>query len=433
MGLWLSGGCRIIGNFPIVGTEPTFDTNGGTASGQYNYFVQPIGSSLGGSAGTWYGPVWFIGRGQPPNGTDSITLEWPSIELIDAFYNQSIGNLTWNVYSTTGNTTAAPYGNGNFLVASGITGSCGTNGMCSTVDTQAARGNITIPAQTLIPHAWFWPADIATNGTIVSDTVYGHIVGSQGVNVSSPVQISPTCQGGGVSSERSPGVVSCLTSNNINQATLLLNTNGQATGSKGRVNFGPNQNCPNDWFTLYDSNFFKTTATAGERPLADAGDSGIGCGASGDISQHAANSISNVIGALPTGSNAQEQLTASGKTFTVPVTLPTLNTSTHCAAAGTSANPSVASCSAAPAGFFSCATAASTGTCTVQTTAVTANSTIHVQADASVTISGVTCNTTADSGLTAPRIASKVAGTSFTINLGTFTGNPECYSYFFVD
>jgi hypothetical protein len=213
----------------------------------------------------------------------------------------------------------------------------------------------------------------------------------------------------------------------------LLNTNGQATGSKGRVNFGPNQNCPNDWFTLYDSNFFKTTATAGERPLADAGDSGIGCGASGDISQHSATSISNVIGALPTGSNAQEQLTASGKTFTVPVTLPTLNTSTHCAAAGTSANPSVASCSAAPAGFFSCATAASTGTCTVQTTAVTANSTIHVQADASVTISGVTCNTTADSGLTAPRIASKVAGTSFTINLGTFTGNPECYSYFFVD
>jgi hypothetical protein len=40
----------------------------------------------------------------------------------------------------------------------------------------------------------------------------------------------------------------------------------------------------------------------------------------------------------------------------------------------------------------------------------------------------VTCNTTADAP-TAPRIASISNGVSFTINLGTFSTNPECYFY----
>ncbi|MGA9777386.1 MAG: hypothetical protein WBS33_03850 [Verrucomicrobiia bacterium] len=107
-----------------------------------------------------------------------------------------------------------------------------------------------------------------------------------------------------------------------------------------------------------------------------------------------------------------------------------LPATTQCAAAGSAANPSVASCSGAQAGLFSCATNASTGTCVVHTTAVTANSTILIQPDASLGAAlSVTCNTTADSGLTSPRIAARNAGTSFTLNLGTFTSNPECFSY----
>lgn len=103
---------------------------------------------------------------------------------------------------------------------------------------------------------------------------------------------------------------------------------------------------------------------------------------------------------------------------------------THCAGAGTGANPSVATCSAAPAGFFSCATQASAGTCQVNTTAVTANSTILVQPDSTLgTALSVTCNTTADTGLTAPRVSSRSAATSFTITLGTFSTNPLCFSY----
>lgn len=116
--------------------------------------------------------------------------------------------------------------------------------------------------------------------------------------------------------------------------------------------------------------------------------------------------------------------------------LTSLATTTNCAAAGTAANPSVASCSAALSGSFSCATNASTGTCTVNTTVVTANSNIFVQPVAATAIGtklSVTCNTTADTGLVAPRLAAQVAATSFTINLGTFSTNPVCFNYWIVN
>lgn len=107
---------------------------------------------------------------------------------------------------------------------------------------------------------------------------------------------------------------------------------------------------------------------------------------------------------------------------------------TNCAATGTAANPSVASCSAAPAGSFSCATNASGGTCQVNTTAVTASSEIFITQRSDTTTGttlGVTCNT----GLTTviPEVTAVTAGTSFTINLGTIATNPECFSYFIVN
>lgn len=138
------------------------------------------------------------------------------------------------------------------------------------------------------------------------------------------------------------------------------------------------------------------------------------------------------------GSNA---VTCSGlapkasPTFTGTETFaPKIATTTNCAASGTAANPSVASCSASLSGAFACATNASTGTCTVNTTAVTTNSRIFVQPNAGEGANlSVTCNTTADTGLVAPRIASKSNGTSFTINLGTFATNPLCFDYWVVN
>jgi len=109
-------------------------------------------------------------------------------------------------------------------------------------------------------------------------------------------------------------------------------------------------------------------------------------------------------------------------------------TTANCAATGTAANPSVASCSAAAAGSFSCATNASTGTCVVNTTAVTANSEVFVTQRTDTTTGtrlSVTCNTGVSTVL--PVITAVTAATSFTINLGTITTNPECFSYYIIN
>ena len=119
--------------------------------------------------------------------------------------------------------------------------------------------------------------------------------------------------------------------------------------------------------------------------------------------------------------------------------LTTLNTGaiatiSNCSAVGTAASPSIVSCASATAGSFSCATNASTGTCVINTTAVTANSEIFVTQRSDTTTGtrlGVTCNVTLSTVIT--EITAVTAGTSFTINLGTIAANPECFSYFIVN
>jgi hypothetical protein len=114
----------------------------------------------------------------------------------------------------------------------------------------------------------------------------------------------------------------------------------------------------------------------------------------------------------------------------------TYSTNANCSAVGTAASPSVASCGAAAAGQFSCATNATGATCQVNTTAVTANSEIFVfESDTAATGTrlGVTCNTGTTVNPATRLLASSVAGASFTINLGTVTTNPACFSYHIVN
>lgn len=124
--------------------------------------------------------------------------------------------------------------------------------------------------------------------------------------------------------------------------------------------------------------------------------------------------------------------------------LPTINTTggmvaynfgtlTNCAAVGSAASPSIAACGSASAGAFSCDVAASAATCTINTTAVTANSEIFVTevADEGTRL-GVTCNT-APTVVPAISLATKTAGTGFTINAPTFTVNPACFDYHIVN
>lgn len=121
------------------------------------------------------------------------------------------------------------------------------------------------------------------------------------------------------------------------------------------------------------------------------------------------------------------QITPTGNAF-----FSTLASATNCAAVGSAASPSVAACGSAMAGMFSCATNASTATCQVNTTAVTANSEIFITqnaADGGMSQLNVTCNTTNVLNATKPLLVSKSAGVSFTINLGAVSANPACFEY----
>jgi hypothetical protein len=316
MGLLVQGGlgAKIVGTFPVAGWTPTF-ASGGAVTTQRNYFVIPRSSTQG------YGPMWFIGSALPSSGSVNINLQWPSIELEDGYFHSTLGTLTWDILVTTGTTTTPPYGSGSFALATNVSGSCTTAGMCSYTDTQAAAGSYVVQPQAFTPEFWFWPSNMAVNNSVVfvdvAPTAPG-VVATQGTG--GAAMIAAQCTSGGGTSERSPVIVSCETITNAYHATLWPNLNGTPAGSKGRFNLGPYQNAPNDFITLYDSNFSKTIATAGERPSADAGDTALGADQPGGLSQRAATSITSYIDVMPNGTNFLERLTASGKTFNVPLT-----------------------------------------------------------------------------------------------------------------
>jgi hypothetical protein len=110
----------------------------------------------------------------------------------------------------------------------------------------------------------------------------------------------------------------------------------------------------------------------------------------------------------------------------------TLSSQLTCAANGTAANPSLVACTAGPVGSFSCDPAASTGTCVVSSTAITANSQILLTPTASKgTLLSVTCNT-APTLPPSVLITAQATGT-FTVKMPTYTTNPVCYDYLVIN
>lgn len=137
----------------------------------------------------------------------------------------------------------------------------------------------------------------------------------------------------------------------------------------------------------------------------------------------------------PQSTTGTGQITlANAPGFATKITTPLIATTTKCAAVGTGANPSVASCAAAAAGVFSCAVAG-VGNCQVNTTAmINANSTVLIWQDASTTtgtLLSVTCNVTPTVVL--PFITAKVNATSFSFVITTPVTNPDCFEYMIIN
>jgi len=322
MGMLLAGGqfgSKIVGTFPIAGAVPTF-ASGGSPTTQRNYFVVPHGSVYGAN------PPLFIGFAQPTSGAVSIPLQWPSIDLQEGLAHTSIGTLTWDVLVTVGSSAVPPFGTGNFAIATGISGSCNTAGICSFTDTQASASSYTVPSTTTFQTAfWFWPANLVNdaNTPIQADfgsTALGTVstLGPTGISF-----VAPTCSQGGTAPFRSPARMTCLGKTNANQWTDLFQPAGKTLNSKGDINFGPFASPPNDIITLVDSNPAKSAATAAVAS-GDASDTAIGADAAGGYYTRAATSISDYLNAIPNGTNWTRQLNASGETLTVPETNTTL-------------------------------------------------------------------------------------------------------------
>jgi hypothetical protein len=106
---------------------------------------------------------------------------------------------------------------------------------------------------------------------------------------------------------------------------------GTGSGVKGRINFeypttGIGNIQPHHIITLVDSNFAKTLATVGFRPPNDPGDTYIGLDVAAvpgaeQLAFGSPVAISNYIGNAGDNASYLERLTASGKTFNVPVNI----------------------------------------------------------------------------------------------------------------
>jgi hypothetical protein len=109
---------------------------------------------------------------------------------------------------------------------------------------------------------------------------------------------------------------------------------GHGLNWKGRLNFSSLGTAPGHIITLSDSNFQKTIASSNNRPTNDPQDAFIGYD-QGDgnplnigISLGAPKSLSNYIGNVGDGKNWKERLTATEKTYAVPIVIRSGNTLT---------------------------------------------------------------------------------------------------------
>jgi hypothetical protein len=420
-------------NLPLGGLAPTFANTGAT---QRNYYVVPQESTAFAA-----GPFLYVGSALT-NLAGTVTVQWPQVP------GDGGGTVTYDLIITTGVNATAPYFGSATSIATGITSASCSNGICSFSDTLGAGSPYTYAANGhngfgYAPDVWFWPSAIMLlSGGGVYPNVYmdqpvfvQSVIGPTGVSVSSRgcsstiASIWVQCEVSGTGAGVALGATILQQQDNANNGASQFNLKGrtiyQYAGSHG----------PYDILTWVDSNLDRTLATTGNRPTADTADSAVGVDSTGTgsnavgIGYRTPVSHSWYINSVFDGSSWKMRLTSSSLTLTVPVKATAFQTSTNCAAVGTSASPSVAACGSAAAGSFSCATSA-VNTCTVNTTAVTANSQIFITQRLD-TVTGtrlsVTCNAAANA--TIPNVNAVVAGTSFSFPLTQPVTNPQCYSY----
>ena len=311
-----------IGDDPIGGQFATFAAQN-SGSQQNNYYVSAHSSSLG-NLGMFYAGSCMT------SGTGNCTTYWPQINL------DGLGTVTYDLLKTVGATAIPPNGTGSYAVATGLSSNCGPTGICSYVDAQTGTSNYTVSTVQWTAQMNFWPGAVVLGKAAklhVSDC--GQAAGVIPTTYLPTVfcQHSTGGQGGKFTPYWAIYQEGDSVGNNNPSIGAILEQAGPAagaassglTGLRGFLHMGAL--AQTDMYTFAYSNPFLTLATPGYRPAAAPNDTAIGfdsgtvAASSAQLGFRAPVAISEYIGSVFDGMSYKERLTASAKTFNVPVTI----------------------------------------------------------------------------------------------------------------
>jgi hypothetical protein len=328
------------------GWMPEFANTGST---EYNYYVV-VHDTVGGASNPLYAGYAMS------SGAGNITVQWPHVA--------PIGSVTYDLVRMTPGTLGAD--TAMFPVQGACGGgnptACGSVALnlaqcsglvCSYTDSaSASTSNYAISSPGYFPMLTFWPGGLVMNGTgtqnagnlpgAIIDTDWGVGNGMISPWISTVGFLRPAIyarQCSGNAAVFGGAWVQCLEGDGHGNSFpavggLLLNSGpnfgSETAGIKGRLNFITAPTIAINQLhiiTLVDSNPAKTLATSLNRPPNDAADTYIGLDQpAGGSSRSAAQlafgapvAISSYIGNVGDNTSFLERLTATAKTFNVPV------------------------------------------------------------------------------------------------------------------
>ncbi len=321
---------KIQGGVQPAAHIPQFANTGST---QYNYYVIAHDGSL--STRALYAGFALT------NGSGTITGQFPHIPPNTPGDTVTYDVLRLQPSSTSGNGPQYPVvgactGGSTTACGSIITGQAQCSGLlCTFTDTASTNtSSYSIPNINWAPNLPFWPAGLLIEGPntspIFGDTEPGAMVSATqgGIPEIQVGQITGADNYGGVLKTYLAGYNS---SGGYFGATLLNIENGAGSFGflKGRLQFpsAPGSAFPQELITLGNCSQAKTFGTYGYRPSGDTCDTWIGLDnpnaglSSVQLAFGSPVSISNYIGNIGDNTSYLERLTATQKSFNVPVSI----------------------------------------------------------------------------------------------------------------
>jgi hypothetical protein len=309
----------------LPGAAPVFANTGKT---EYRYYIVAKSSQYGAS-----NPL-YAGKART-DGTRPITITTPDIPGATSF------DLLRVTYIEAGAPRLeTPHGTGNYAVVTGVFRNAACDGgICRFTDKQVPLSSYTVSWPNYFPLLKFWPGSIilgSGSDTASLSAAQASVLATDGmadnvVSVIGPIAPAVIAHYCNVSSEWTPLIAVCSGSAFMDtQPAIMLpvkrvNDGGMNTNLKGKTNYGTLGSGPSHIITLSDSDFQKTVATANNRPGNDANDAFIGydehssAPSSVGVSFGAPVSLSNYIANAGDGTHWLERLTASLKSFRVPI------------------------------------------------------------------------------------------------------------------